>query len=147
MLAALEHSDVGDRVLVEHDEVSELAGSELTELTLQADGISVMAGPRDDRLHGRVAAILDEDLELLGVQIAMRRERIVAGIGPDQELDAELARLVHQLAKEIEVPLHATDVELHLLGGDLLAELDPDGPECGGRSARPGRPGHRPADR
>src|SRR5262249_9918194 len=107
-----------------------------TALATEADGVGVVAGRRDDRLHRRVAAVLDEDLEFLGVQLAIGRERIVAGVGADQQLDAELARLVHQLAKQVEVSFHAIDVELHLLGFDRLAELDHDRQEGGSGNDR-----------
>ena len=112
-------------------------------MPFEADRIGVVAGCRDDRLHRRVAAVLDEDLQLLGVQLAVRRERIVASVGADQELDAELARLVHQLAKQVEVAFHAINVELHLLGFDRLTELDHDRQErCGGND-RHAALGHR----
>jgi hypothetical protein len=85
---------------------------------------------------------LNEDLQLLGVQLAVAGERVVAGVGADEELDAELARLVHQLAEQIEVALHAGDVELHLLGADLAAELDHLSQEGGGRDDRHAGFGH-----
>ncbi len=68
----------------------------------------------------------------------MPRERIVAGIGADQKPDAELARLVHQFAEQIVVPLHAVEIELHLFGADLLllAEFAHHGKEGGGRQDR-----------
>ena len=89
--------------------------------------------------------MLDEDFQLLGVQLAMPRERIVAGVGADQKLDAELARFVHQFAEQIVVPLHAVEVELHLLGADLLllAELDHDRKERRRRQDRHAGLGHR----
>jgi hypothetical protein len=57
------------------------------------------------------------------VQFAVAGEFVVACVGADQEPDTELARLVHQLAQKIEVLLHAVDVELHLIGADLVAEV------------------------
>ena len=77
------------------------------------------------------------------MQLAVRRERVVAGVGSDQKLDAELARLVHQLAEKVEVPLHPVDVELHLLGAHLLAELDHHCQECSRGNDRHAGLGHR----
>src|SRR5262249_23431966 len=85
--------DVGNGILGEHDDVGEFARRDFADLPFEADGVGVVAGRGDDRLHRRVAAVLDEDLEFLGVQLAIGRERIVAGVGADQQLDAELARL------------------------------------------------------
>src|SRR5262245_14102185 len=143
MLAALQNGDVGDRILVHDDDVGELARRELAQLAFETDGVGIVAGGGDDGLEWRVAAVLNEDFELLGVQLAVACEGIVAGVGSDEELDAELARLVHQLAQEVEVPLHARDVELHLLGADLLAELDHDRQERGGGNDRHAALGHR----
>jgi hypothetical protein len=62
------------------------------------------------------------------------RERIVSGIGADQQLDRQFARLVHQFAEQVEVSLHAIDVDLHLLSGDPLSELRHDSQEGRGRN-------------
>ena len=128
---------------VEHDEIGKLAGLDLAELALKADRVGVVARRSGDRFERRVAAILDEDFQLLGVQLTVAHEGVVAGIGADQKLDAELARLVHQFAQQVEMPLHAVDVELHLLGADLGAEFDHHGEESGGRNDRHAGLGHR----
>src|SRR5581483_6691678 len=132
VLAALQHGDVGERIAVEHDEIGELAGCKFADLAFEPDRVGIVVRRRLDRLERRVAAVFDENLQLLGVHLAVAHESVVAGISADQKFYAELARLVHQLAKEIEVPLHAIDVELHLLAADFLAELDHHGEE--GRS-------------
>src|ERR1700733_13190438 len=98
VFAVLQDGDIRDRVFVPHGDVGELSGHELADLAVEADGKRVVAGRRDDRFHRRIAAMLDENLQLLGVQLAVPGERIVAGVGADQEFYAELARLVHQLA-------------------------------------------------
>src|SRR4029077_15855279 len=92
VFTVLQNGDIGDRVLVPRRDVGELPRRHLADLAVEADGKSVVAGRRDDRLHRRVAAMLDENFQLLGVQLAMLRERIVAGVGADQKPDAELAR-------------------------------------------------------
>src|SRR6202790_139352 len=51
MTAALQDRDIGDRVLLEDDDVGELARSDLADLAFEADRISVVLGGRDDRLH------------------------------------------------------------------------------------------------
>src|ERR1700730_6187109 len=119
VFAVLQDGDIRDRVFVPHGDVGELSRHHLSDLAVEADGQGVVASRRDDRLHRRVAAVLHENLQLLGVQFAMPRERIVAGVGTDQEFDAELARLVHQLAEQIVMALHAVEIELHLFGADL----------------------------
>src|SRR5580700_1708629 len=105
VFGVLQDGNVGDRVLVPDRDVGELTGRHLTDLAVEADGKSVIVGRGDDRLHRRIAAVLDENFQLLGVQLAVAGERIVAGVGTDQQPDAELARLVHQLAQKIVVPL------------------------------------------
>src|SRR5580704_9388157 len=96
VFAVLQHSDIRDRVFVPHRDIGELPHRHLADLAVEADGHGVVAGRRDDRFHRRIAAVLDENLQLLGVQLAVPCERIVAGIGADQKFYAELARLVHQ---------------------------------------------------
>src|SRR3984957_744935 len=100
VLGVLQDRDVGDRVLVPNGDVGKLPRGDLSDLAVEADRHGVVARCRDDRFHRRVAAVLDEDFELLGVQFAVAGERIVAGVGADQKPDAELARLVHQLAEQ-----------------------------------------------
>src|ERR1700675_1799993 len=120
IFGVLQNGDVGDRVFVPHGDIGELSCRHLADLAVGADRKGVVAGRRDDRFHRRIAAVLDEDFQFLGVQLAVPRERIIASIGADQKLDAELARLVHQLAEQIVMPLHAVEIELYLLGADLL---------------------------
>src|SRR5262249_46087238 len=101
MLAAMQNGDVGDRVLVHDDDVGhrvlvpdddagELARGGRAQLAFEPDGIGIVAGGGDDGLERRVAAVLDENFELLGVQLAVAREGVVAGVGADEKLDAEL---------------------------------------------------------
>src|SRR3984893_6225007 len=105
VFAVLQDGDIRDRVFVPHGDVGELSRHHLPDLAIEADRKRSAAGCRDDRFHRRVAAMLDENFQLLGVQLAVSRERIVAGVGADQKLDAELARLVHQFAEQVVVPL------------------------------------------
>ena len=142
-LPPCKHADIGDRVCIQHDQVCEFAGRKLADLAFEPHRIGIGPGRRHDRLHRRIAAVFHEDLDLLGVQLTVAGELVVARVGADQEPDAELARLVHQLAQEIEVLLHAVDVELHLIGADLVAEFDHLGEERRGRQDRHAGLGHR----
>src|SRR3984957_17001772 len=84
VFAVLQDGDIGDRVFVPHGDVGELSRHHLTDLAVEADGHGIVAGGRDDRLHRRIAAVLDEDFQFFRVQFAMPGERIVAGIGARQ---------------------------------------------------------------
>ena len=124
-----------------------LPGLQLADLALEAHREGVALGRGRDRLQRREAAIAHQDLRLLGVQLAERHEGVVAAVGAAQQPDAELARALHQRHDIVEVPLHAVEVELHLLGADALALLD-DAPRGRSRSAGSGcRPSPPPRDR
>src|SRR6202043_1874341 len=107
-------------------------GREFAHLPFEANRISVISRGRDDRVERRLAAVLHEDFQLLRVQLTMRHKRVVAGIGPDEQLDAQLARLVHELAEKIKVPLHSIDVELHMFSADSFPKLHRHREECTG---------------
>src|ERR1700675_3083539 len=67
VLAVLQDGDIGDRVFVPHGDIGELPRRHLADLAVKTNGKRVVAGRRDDRFHRRVAAMLDEDFQLLGV--------------------------------------------------------------------------------
>src|SRR5580700_10205631 len=94
VFGVLQDGDVRDRVFVPHGDIGELPRRHLADLAVEADGKRIVTGRRDDRFHRRIAAVTHEDFQLLGVQLAMAGERIVAGVGAVQKLDTELARLV-----------------------------------------------------
>src|ERR1700682_1255865 len=85
VFGVLQNGDVGDRVFVPHRDIGELSRPHLGDLAVEADRKGVVAGRSHDRFHRRIAAVLDEDFQLFGVQLAMPRERIIAGVGADQK--------------------------------------------------------------
>jgi hypothetical protein len=63
---------------------------------------------------GEEAAVADEDLQLLGVQLAKGHEGVVAGIAAAEDRDSQGAGALHDADEAVEVPLHPADV--HGLG-------------------------------
>src|SRR6202161_2102162 len=65
VFAVLQDGDIRDRVFVPHRDIGELSGHELSDLAVKANGKRIVAGRRDNRFHRRIAAMLDENLQLL----------------------------------------------------------------------------------
>src|SRR5580704_14102249 len=74
VLAVLQDRDVGDRVLVPDGDVGKLTRRDLADLAIETHSKGVVARSGNNGFHGRVAAVLDENLKLLGVQLTVSGE-------------------------------------------------------------------------
>ena len=97
----LQELDVGERIAVDEEEIGEVAGLDLAELSGAAHDFPAQAGGGHERLHGSEAEHVDEKKEIARVgAVRVPGEAVVAA---GEHADPALAHLAHGVHRDLQL--------------------------------------------